>query len=96
MLNFRGVSSTNLLEEHKSIATVTRSLRKQQDFLKGWQIKQPIVYGIMIVMKPYCACLHGGLIHSNSPVPPVMWRGSIDSSALRHAQSVHGCWRSTV
>ena len=49
-----------------------------------------------MVMKTYCACLHGGLIHSNSPVPPVMWWGGIDSSALRHTQSVHGCWRSTV
>lgn len=48
MLNFRGVSSTNLLEEHKSTATVTRSLRKQQDFLKGWQIKQPVLYGIIM------------------------------------------------
>lgn len=95
MLNFRGMSSTNLLEEHKSTATVIRSLRKQQDFLKGWQIKQPVLYGI-INEKSYCACLHGGLIHSNSPVPPVVWWGGIDSSALRHTQSIHGGWRSTV
>lgn len=73
-----------------------KSLRKQQDFLKARQIKKPILYSITMVMKTYCACLHGGLVHSNSPVPPVMWWGGIDSSALRHTQSIHGCWRSTV
>lgn len=53
-------------------------------FLKGWQIRKSALYSVIMAMKTHCACLHGGLIHSNSPVPPVMWWGGTYSSALRH------------
>lgn len=78
MLDFGGMSSTNLLEGHKHIFTLMKSLKKIAGLFKKDRLHR------IMVMKTYCACLYGGLIHSNRPMSSIMWWGGTDSSALRH------------